>query len=85
MDRKALIREYKQGRRPMGVFQVRNTQSGKCLLGATTDLASMVNRQRAQLRLGAHPIRELQKDWNELGEAAFAFDRGYNRKPAAHS
>jgi hypothetical protein len=74
MDRKALIREYKQARRPMGVFQVRNTRNGKCLVATSVDLPSMLNRQRVQLRLGSHANKELQKDWNELGEAAFAIE-----------
>jgi hypothetical protein len=74
MDRKALIREYKSNRRPMGVFQVRNTLSGKVFLGSTVDLPSMLNRQRAQLRMGAHPNRQLQGDWRVQGAGAFAFE-----------
>jgi hypothetical protein len=74
MDRKALIREYKANRRPMGVFQVRNILSGKVLLGSTADLPSMLNRQRAQLQMGAHPNRELQADWRAHGPSAFAFE-----------
>jgi hypothetical protein len=74
MDRKALIREYKANRRPMGVFQVRNTLNGKVLLGSTADLPSMLNRQRAQLQMGAHPNRQLQADWRAHGPGAFAFE-----------
>jgi hypothetical protein len=74
MDRKALIREYKANRPPMGVFQVRNTLSGKVFLGSTADLPSMLNRQRAQLQMGAHPNRQLQADWRSDGASAFAFE-----------
>lgn len=74
MDRKALIREYKESRRPIGVFGVRNTVNGKSLVGASTDLPGMLNRQRFQLEAGIHPNRELQKDWNEFGPDAFAFE-----------
>jgi hypothetical protein len=74
MDRKALIRDYKESRRPMGVFRVRNTVTGKSLVGTSTNLPGMLNRQRWQLGLGAHPNGELQKDWNELGPDAFAFE-----------
>ena len=42
MDRKALIREYKESRRPMGIFQVRNTVTGQVLIGASSDLPSML-------------------------------------------
>ncbi len=74
MDRKALIREYKATSRPMGVFQVRNTLCGKVFLGSTVDLPSMLNRQRAQLQMGAHPNRQLQADWRAHGASAFAFE-----------
>jgi len=74
MDRKALIREYKEGRRPMGVFRVRNTANGKSFVGTSKDLPSMLNRQQAQLRFGGHPNRELQKDWDEYGAEAFEFE-----------
>ena len=74
MDRKALSRQYKETRRPMGVYRVRNTANGKSLVGVSNDLPSMLNRQRAQLRLNAHNVRALQKDWNELGPAVFEFE-----------
>ena len=74
MDRKTLRRDYKEGRRPMGVFRVRNTANGKSLVGSSTNLPGMLNRQRWQLDLGTHPNRELQKDWNELGPDAFVFE-----------
>jgi hypothetical protein len=74
MDRKALIREYKAKRRPMGIFQVRNALSGKVFLGSTVDLPSMLNRQRSQLQMGAHPNRPLQADWRAHGPDVFAFE-----------
>jgi hypothetical protein len=58
----------------MGVFRVRNTVTGKCLVGTSANLPGMLNRQRWQLGMGAHPNRELQKDWNDLGPDAFAFE-----------
>jgi group I intron endonuclease len=74
MDKKRLIREYKETRRPMGVYQVRNTVNGKVLIGVSVDLPSMLNRQQSQLRMGGHPNRELQKDWAEYGPDAFEFE-----------
>lgn len=74
MDRKALSREYRESARPMGVFRVHNTVNGKSFVGTSVDLPSMLNRQRAQLGFGGHPSRELQKDWREMGEQAFAFE-----------
>jgi len=74
VDRKALKREYKETRRPMGVYRVRNTVNDKSLVAASADLPAIFNRHRAQLRFGAHPNRGLQKDWNEFGSEAFAFE-----------
>ena len=74
MDRKALKREYKETQRPAGIFRVRNTVHDKSFIGASVDLPSMLNRQQAQLRLGGHPNRALQADWNELGPDAFEFE-----------
>ena len=74
MDRKSLIRQYKETRRPMGVYRVRNTVNGKSLIGASADLPARLNRIRAQLGMGRHPIQDLQQDWNNLGPEAFEFE-----------
>jgi hypothetical protein len=74
MERKELIRQYKERRPEMGVFQIRNTANGRVLIGSSTDLPSMLNRQQAQLRLGSHPNRDLQADWRAFGADAFTFE-----------
>jgi hypothetical protein len=71
VDRKALIREYKESRRPMGVYCVRNIVNGKLLVGKSIDLPSILNRQRGQLRAGIHPNPTLQKELSEYGVDAF--------------
>ena len=73
MDRKALIREYQESQHPMGVYQIRNTVNGRSLVGVSLNLPAILNRHRAQLRLGDHSNRALQKDWNEFGPEAFEF------------
>jgi hypothetical protein len=74
MDRRALKREYKESRPAMGVYRVRNTASDRSLVGSSVNVAAMLNRIRAQLKMGAHANGELQRDWNELGPDAFAFE-----------
>jgi hypothetical protein len=74
MDRKKLIRQYKETRRPMGVYRVHNTRNGKSLVGASADLRAALNRHRAQLRLEVHSNRALQRDWQEMGPEAFEFE-----------
>lgn len=73
-ERKAASREYRETRRPAGIYCVRNTSSGKVLIGSSADLPAMLNRQLSQLRFGGHPNRELQRDWNALGADAFVFE-----------
>ncbi len=74
MDRKAIKREYKESRRPMGIYRVRNTINHKSLIGSSVDLPAMLNRQKAQLSLGAHVNVALQNDWNTFGQDAFLFE-----------
>jgi len=74
MDRKAARREYKETARPAGVFAVRNLPDDVRLVGVSSDLPSMLNRQRFQLEMGAHPDKRLQTDWKRLGPDAFAFE-----------
>lgn len=83
MDRKALIRQYKETPRTAGIFRVRNTVSEKSLVGRSVDVAAMLNRQRAQLGFGAHPNRALQDDWIAFGPDAFAFEILDTLKPPA--
>lgn len=58
----------------MGVFRVRNVPEGRSFVSASVDLRAILNRHLAQLRLGAHSVRELQQDWQRLGAEQFAFD-----------
>jgi hypothetical protein len=74
MDRKALVREYKQRRPPMGVYRVHNTVTGHALVAASRDLPSILNRHRAQLSMGGHSSRALQADWLAHGPASFVFE-----------
>ena len=74
MDRKALTRAYKETPRPMGVYRIRNTVSGRSLVASSINLPAILNRHQAALRLGGHTNKTLQKDWNELGPEAFAFE-----------
>lgn len=74
MDKKALIRAYKETRRPMGVYRVHNIRNGWSLVGRSVDLPAILNRERAALRFGAHANPALQRDWKALGADAFVFE-----------
>jgi hypothetical protein len=72
--RKELKEEYKQLKYRMGVFQIRNTLTGKLFIGSSTDLVAIWHRHRLQLNFGNHPNEALQKDWNEKGAENFAYE-----------
>ena len=74
MDRKELIRKYKETPRPAGVYRVVHRPSGRTLLGSSLDAPAMFNRIRAQLDMKSHPNKQLQHDWDIDGEDAFEFE-----------
>ena len=74
MDRKEMVRQYKETPRPAGVYVVRHRATGRTLLGSSPDAPAMLNRIRAQLRMKGHPNRTLQADWDSGEPADFDFE-----------
>jgi len=73
-SKQELIREYKERKKPSGIFQVRNTANGKILLGSSLNLEGPLNSHKFMLTIGRHRNEALQKDWNEFGAAKFVFE-----------
>ena len=71
---KEMKEEYKLYKSPKGVYQIKNKKNGKILIGSSTDLKAIWNRQRTQLNFGSHPNQELQKEWKEFGEESFEYE-----------
>jgi hypothetical protein len=74
IDRKTLIREYKEAPTPAGVYCIRHLPSGRALVGVSANAPAMLNRLRFQLGAGSCPAKELQRDWKTAGESAFALE-----------
>ena len=74
MNRKEKIKAYKQSVQPMGIYQISNKINGKIFLGSSQDLKGILNRVKFQLRNNLHVNRDMQNDFNEVGEANFSFD-----------
>ncbi len=72
--RQEIKREYKERKRPAGVFQIRNTVNGKVLLGSSLNLEGPLNSAKFMLKIGSHRNAMLQKEWNEFGEDKFVFE-----------
>jgi len=71
--KKELKAAYKKQKTMAGVFQIQNEVNGKILIDGAVNIPSKWNRHRTELRFGSHRNKRLQKDWDELGEDAFAF------------
>lgn len=75
MDRrKELIMAYKETPRPMGAYAIRNTATGKVLVGGSMNLPATFNKEKFQLRMKPHRCKALQADWDSYGGEAFAFE-----------
>lgn len=75
MDRKKELKmQYKQMKPPMGVYMIRSKSSNKCFLETTNNFHARFNSVKVKLESNFHPYKELQKDWNELGEEGFTFE-----------
>lgn len=73
-DNRRLKQEYKQAKRALGVFLIRNTTNDKVYLGSGMDIQGIINRHKFALSMGGHQSKALQKDWNELGADKFEFE-----------
>ena len=73
MDKSEIKRTYKQSKRPMGVYRIRNCQNDELYIGFATNLEARFNRHKAELKFGNHPNKKLQKIWNSYGESTLEF------------
>ena len=74
MTKKELKESYKQLKFPIGVFQIRNTVTGKVFISSSVNLDAIWNRHHLQLKFGMHPNEKLQADWNAFGADNFLFE-----------
>jgi len=75
--RKELKEEFKQIKYKMGVFQIRNTVTGKIYIGSSLDLKAIWHAQKLQLDMGMHQNSDLQKDWKEYGPESFIYETSH--------
>lgn len=72
--RQEIKREYKERKKPAGIFQIKNTANGKILLGSSLNLEGPLNGHKFMLQIGNHRNAALQKEWNEYGADKFVFE-----------
>ncbi|MFI5252384.1 MAG: GIY-YIG nuclease family protein [Bacteroidota bacterium] len=73
-SKKDLVREYKERKKPAGVFQVKNIANGKVLLGSSLNLEGALNSHKFMLTIGKHRNEAIQKDWDKYGPDKFIFE-----------
>lgn len=73
-NKKELKQMYKELKQPMGIFQLRNKVNNRRFIGASSSLNTVWNSLHFQIKNGMHPYKELQADWNALGEENFVFE-----------
>ena len=72
--KRELIAEYHRTPTPMGVFQIRDKETGTSWLAAGVNMPALWNRYVFQLDLGAHPNAELQAAWKAFGADRFIYE-----------
>lgn len=74
MDKKELIKRYKETVKPMGIFQIRNTKNGRVYVDSAKNLQGKINREKFLLKNKMHSNEEMQNDFSETGMEFFSFE-----------
>ena len=69
MDRKKLIREYREKRPQMGIYALKSGVTKISYIGWAKDLRAALNRHSFWLGTGVHDNKELLGDWNANKDA----------------
>lgn len=72
-DRKAALRAYKEQKPRPGIYAVRQITSGRAWADSAPNLDTTKNGLWHRLMEGRHLDKELQAEWNRLGEPAFEY------------
>lgn len=81
INKKEIIKNYKQQEIEMGIIQVYNTVNGYSYVDICTNLYKPFESIKFQLNLGRIKIKKLQEDWVAYGENAFEFKVVEKLKP----
>lgn len=73
-DRREAVAAYKARRSVGGVYQIRNTETGRVMLTRATDLRGSENRFRFAQMTDTCVDYALQADWKQYGKDVFVFE-----------
>ncbi|SFL35906.1 group I intron endonuclease [Paenibacillus sp. 1_12] len=72
--RKELLLAYKETKRPMGIYQIRNTENDKIYIGSSRNLDGRWNRHQFELSMGMERNKAFEKEWEKMGKEEFVFE-----------
>lgn len=73
INKKEIIKNYKQKEIEMGIIQIYNTRNGYSYVDICTNLYKPFESIKFQLNLGRFKIKKFQEDWASYGGNAFEF------------
>jgi len=71
LNKKELIKEYKNQKHPAGLFSVKNIPENKMFIGISLNLPAKIRGITFELELGSHAYNNLAKDYKRLGKNQF--------------
>ena len=71
MNKKELIKEYKNQKHPAGLFIVKNLQENKIFIGKSLNLPAKIRGITFELEMGSHAYSNLAQDFKRLGKEKF--------------
>ncbi|MDB5797108.1 MAG: ArsR family transcriptional regulator [Paucimonas sp.] len=72
--RRDLSRTARDAFPPMGVYIIRDKETGQVRVASSRNVVGAMNRIQFELRLRSHTDKSLQVDWNRSGPTRFDFE-----------
>jgi hypothetical protein len=72
--RRQIARQVRDAFPRMGIYAIRDKETGKVLVGSSRNVDGALNRARFELRMRSHSDKALQAAWNSSGPERFAFE-----------
>jgi len=71
MNKKEIIKEYKNQKHPAGLFIVKNLPENRIFIGKSLNLPAKIRGITFELEMGSHTYSNLAQDFKRLGKEKF--------------
>jgi hypothetical protein len=65
LDKKQIIKDYKQQKQPAGIYVVHNKVDNKMFIGKSKNLPAVLRRFDFTLKMGSYPLNDLIDDYKK--------------------